>query len=464
MLPFEGNTANDKTYTQTAAVPFVAQQDYTGIVRTRSNIQDLNLENNIGYADALLTISAPTLLLDTPTVITLSPDEQMVFKIESIPAGETLVATLTTLSTGDVQTPYHDLFLRFGQPPTGFDHDAFSQYALTSNQTAVVRNTKLGTYYIGIQSFGGGSTPYDVNVLLRIAKFEIFNLQPSLAAPLGNVTILFSGTLFSNTLQASLVDETTSEVYAALNYYWFNSEEVYATFDSSAIGFGNYTARLTNQVTGGMASLSNSFRIANGIPGQPSVTIRQPESLQVGSSGTIEIFLQNTGNTDILTPLMTLRTQGNAVLQYIDETNTLSPSSEFFFLPLPSRGPGGIIPPGGTAQVHFRISPSEGFLGREALQLSYIEDTEEPHVYLQLRDSLRPNYVPTEVWDTIWSNFLDSVGTSWSSLHRRVSEVVTQYSLVQKRVYSVDDVVNYQLRLAYGFLTGTADQLTLYQP
>jgi len=138
LSPFEGNQANDETYSQSAATPFLAQRDYTGIVRTRTNIQDLNLENNVGISDTLLTINAPTLLLATTTPITLNPVDQVAFRIENVQTEETLVATLTTLSTSGDDSPFHDLFLRFRQPPTGSLHDAFSQYALSSDQKAVV--------------------------------------------------------------------------------------------------------------------------------------------------------------------------------------------------------------------------------------------------------------------------------------------------------------------------------------
>jgi len=73
---------------------------------------------------------------------------------------------------------------------------------------------------------------------------------------------------------------------------------------------------------------------------------------------------------------------------------------------------------------------------------------------LSRRDSLRPSEIPEEIWNTIWSNFLDSVGTVWATFHRRVSELATEYSVAQKKIYSIDEIVNYQLRLAYGYLTG----------
>jgi len=89
---------------------------------------------------------APTLLLDNPTPIDLETGDETVYKIENIPGERTLVATLSVNGV----VVYHDLFLRHRKPPTGYDYDAFSQKALSSNQTAVVRNTRAGTYYLRI--------------------------------------------------------------------------------------------------------------------------------------------------------------------------------------------------------------------------------------------------------------------------------------------------------------------------
>ena len=55
----------------TEATPFIAQQDYSGIVRTRSNVRDPNLENNVKSTVMPLSVNAPTLLLDIPTSIGL---------------------------------------------------------------------------------------------------------------------------------------------------------------------------------------------------------------------------------------------------------------------------------------------------------------------------------------------------------------------------------------------------------
>ena len=458
--PHEGDDTNDERYMLATIAPFIAQQNYTGIIRTRSNIRDFNLENNIGYTDSLLTLNAPSLTLGSVATVALMPGEEKVYRIDFIPGEITLVATLSVSTDSDFS--YHDIFLRYNEPPTGFLHDAFSKNALSSNQTAVVRTTRNGTYYLRIVSSGEGSEIYETQILVKIARFEIIDILPSSAAPLGNVTILFSGTLFSNFLQASLIsDIRPDEVYTAIETYWFSSEEVYATFDITTLGFGTYTVMLTDNTSGTFAQLASKFDIIEGIPGHLSAIVRGPRPLRAGENGIVEVFVANTGNTDILTPIMTLSTGGNALLQLAEENSLLDLASEVNFLPLPTKGPGGILPPGSSTQVYFQVFPSEDFIGRVQLLLSYFESSENPHIYLDQKDNLKPPGIPENVWNTIWSNFLSSVGITWASLNYRVSEILTTLSLAHRKIYSSDEIINYQLQVAHGLLTGENDDKTV---
>ena len=452
--PYGGNPGNDYTFTMTEATPFIAQQDYSGIVRTRSNIRDPNLENNVKSTVMPLSVNAPTLLLDIPTSIGLEAGSEKVYKVENIPGESTLIGTL---SVNEGITAYHDLFLRYKSPPTGYDYDAFSQKALSSNQTAVVRNTKPGTYYLRIESSGSEMQLYNVQVLVKIAQFEILEISPRMAAPVGNVTIFYSGTVFGYFVEASLISMTSpTDIYTASNVYWFNSEEVYATFNASTLPAGMYTAKLTDTTTGQYAQLNNSLEIAQGIPGQLSVLVTPPRRLRAGATGRISLYVHNTGNTDILTPLMTLRTGGNALVRQLDESIFADYATEFNFLPLPTKGPGGILPPGASSQIYFDVVPRNGFEGRDTVQFSYIQDAQkiEPHAYLEQKSELKPPDIPDSVWDSVWQNFLNSMGETWGSFHDRVSKAATELSLVQKKVYSIDDIISYQLQVANGLLTG----------
>ena len=143
-------------------------------------------------------------------------------------------------------------------------------------------------------------------------------------------------------------------------------------------------------------------------------------------------------------------------MRQLDESISTNYATEVNFLPLPTKGPGGILPPGASSQIYFDVIPRAGFEGRDIVRFSHIQDTQksEPHAYLEQKSELKPPDVPENVWEFIWQNFLNSVGKTWGSLHERVSKIVTELSLVQKKVFSIDEIISYQLQVANGFLTG----------
>lgn len=448
--PYLENSNNDVRFGLQASTPFVAQTNYTGFVRTRSNIRDPFLENNIGFTNIPISIRAPILSLGIPTAVTITPGEELVYRIDDVPSDKTLIATLTTTATN----AYHNLFLRYNNPPTGFNFDAFSKYSLSLNQTAVVRNTRAGEYYLRIESIGYRNEPYQIEVLVKIARFEILNISPTVATFMGNITIRFSGTVFSNFLQAELIHETTNQVFTALQVYWFTSEDIYATFNASALPRGVFIVQLIDQQTRSIAQLNNSFTITEGLPGHLSVQVRPPRPLRAGSPGMITVTIENDGSSDLLIPMMILQTGGSSVIRLLHESGSADSTTQYNFIPVPNNGPGGILRPGDIVQLEFEITPRDDFIGSDQLTLSYIQNLNDSHFYINKRDQLKPPHISTPIWEVIWDNFIESVGTTWGSLNQRVSEMATQFSLSKQRVFDINNLIDYQLGISYGLLSG----------
>ena len=481
--PFQGDSSNDASFQQTFITPFVAQLNYTGIVRTRSNLRDPSLENNIGITSMPLSISALSLTLSVPTMIVLTPGEELVYRIDGVPSEETLVATLTTSETG----AYHDLFLRHQKPPTGFNFDATSKSALSFNQRAIVRNSMAGTYYLRIESNGRGSDPYEVEVLVKIAQFEVLSTSPDVGAPLGNVTIRFSGTAFNYNIRGELVHESTGEVYMASKTYWFSSEEVHATFNTVNMSEGTYSPRLQDMDSGTISQMNGSFCIEQGIPGKLTVDVKFPRPLRAGSNGRVPIILRNTGDTDVIIPTVIVSTGSrsrirppiaiNPIQRPIPVPNPrltpgsdpqpilmpdplpvptpLVPEPQSERIPVPPVGPGGTLPRGGSAETETEIVPDEGFAGTDGYNLCSSGSANDDHLYVGERGNLQPPDTPDGVWDMVWNNFMESVGQTWNSFNRRMSDVVTQMSLAHQRMpCNTRDLVDFQIRIADGLLSG----------
>ena len=440
-------------YSTIRSAPFVAQKNYSCILRTRSNIRDPNLSNNIGVSMTPLRINAPTLILGVPTNISIASGDELVYKIENVPSESTLIATLIASENSG----FHDLFLRYRDPPTRSNYDAFSQYSLSHNQTAVIQSTKLGLYYIRIENFGTDTDPYQVQVEVKLAIFEITNVNPVSAAPLGNVTLHLSGTLISNDVEAALINEASSDMITAYSVYWFSSVELYATFDIRNISTGMYSIQLTNTMTNELAQLRNRFEISSGIPGQVSMRLDAPPNLLRGESTIVTLFVQNTGNTDIRTPLMFIRSNRNLQISVVRSGGETADNyaTEIVFLPVPSQGPSGVIPPGVTTKTLFRVLP-QSFRSSfsEFLSVSFLDESQMDyaHSYTDRKQELQPRDIPNDSWDIIWNNFMSSVGETWRTMTERFSDITSRQSLGRRIIGSVDELVELQLRIAQGGL------------
>ena len=438
-------------FSATRMTPFVAQTNYSCILRTRTNIRDPNLANNIGVSATPVRVNAPTLSLATKTNISIASGSELVYKIENVPSERTLIATLIAPESSG----FHDIFLRYRNPPTGSTYDAFSVYTLSYNQTAIVQSTKPGTYYIRIDSFSQNTETYEVEVEVKIATFEITDITPTSAAPHGNVTLSITGTLLSNEIEATLINEATSTVVTASAVYWFSSVEIYATFNISNVSIGIYTVKLTNMKTTQYAVLRNSFHISSGIPGQISTRIDAPQNLLRSDSTIVTLLVQNTGNTDIRTPIMFARSNRNVQISIIDgsgqEEDSYAP--ELVFLPVPLQGPSGIIPPGVTTKTLFRILPNSFRASfSDTLYVSFLDEKQLDlvHSYVDRKQELKPQDIPNDSWDIIWNNFLSSVGETWRTMTEQFSDIANELSTARIKIESVDELVDFQLHIAQG--------------
>ncbi len=449
---FNEDSQNDREYLIERSTPFIAQHSYYGLVRTRSNIRDPNIANNIGSTTSTIELNAPSIMLDQLTNISLVPNDIKVFRIEGISDEETLIATLSS----EQELVYHDLYLRHNQAPTGSNHDAFSQFSLSSHQQTVVRHTRSGNYYLRIESFTNSrvQTIYNANVLVKIARFEIMRIAPDSAAPLGNVTVKISGTVLGYYTSAYLVSITTGIAYKAQKLYWFNSESVYATFDISEMGLGNYSVRLVDNYSGQEAQLNNSFTIVNGIAGQLSVVLERTRALREGEVGDFFIQLQNIGNTDIYSPHVILTGEDNILFSLVDDSGPIDFSNQIDFLGLPLEGPAGILPPGAATQVKLRLKQQLSMSQRAGIFLRIPDNGSAPHAFVNSKSTLKPEYISYDIWDVIWDNFITSFGMTQSTFLQRLSEVASEMSLVGVKAYSVNRIVHYQLEVAYGLFSG----------
>ena len=453
--PFNGGANQDTPYSVTSKLPLIALGGYHGLVKTRSNILDLNHQNNIAVGPKNLNVTFPGLLLDACIDVTLNSEEETSYIVENVPDGKTLIITVNS-STVDA---FHLLFVRHAKPATAYQYDGGPRFALSADQEVVIPETIAGKYYVLMRRSDTSPTVKTSQLCARIAKFEIIRIFPNQVAPLGNATLRFEGTLFGKNIEAFLVNASANERFftKAEVVFRMSSTEVYATFYTMNLVVGTtFHLKLVNVETKEEAISEQSLVITRGGPGQLEAHIDFPEVLLMDDSGSITVSYKNIGDTDILTPLLSLSAIGGKPRLRPIQKDRSSPQTftTVIFLAQPSQGPSGILPPKAYGEVTFDTVQSGSMLGPGRFALGMLDGADQPHVYMNSSEELKPEFLSNELWAPVWQNFLVSVGKSVLSFQNRMSAVSTLLSRSERRVNLVTDLVQFQLDIANGKLAG----------
>ena len=455
--PYNAGANQDTPYSITSKLPLTSLGEYRSLVKTRSNILDQNHQNNIAIGPKNVNVSFPKLPLDGCTDNTLKPGEDSSYIIDNVPDEKTLIVTIS----GNITDAFHDLFVRHSKPATAYQYDGGSKFAFSADQEVVIPETIAGEYYVLIRRYDTSSssqTNKASQLCARIAKFEISRVFPNQVAPLGNATLRFEGTLFGQKLEAFLVNASADENFIrAEKVYRLSSTEVYATFITTNLTVGaTFHVKLVNAESKEEALLERSLAVIRGEPGRLDTHVDFPEVLLVDSPGVITLLYENVGDTDILCPLLSLSVSGGQTkFRPVQKDRQAAQfSSAVMFLAQPIQGPGGILPPKAYGEIVFDTESGGSEEAQETYRVQMLVGGNEPHAYINSSKDLKPEFLSDELWSPVWDNFLVSVGRSASSFQRRMSAVSTLMSMSGRRVNLLTDLVQFQLDMANGKLSG----------
>lgn len=455
--PYNGGANQDTPYSITSELPLTSLGEYHSLVKTRSNILDQNHQNNIAIGPKNLNVSFPRLPLDGCTDVTLKPGEDSSYIVDNVPDEKTLIVTINS----SIPDAFHELFVRHSKPATAYQYDGGSKFALSADQEVIIPETITGEYYVLMRRYDTSSsaqTNKASQLCARIAKFEISRVFPNQVAPLGNATMRFEGTLFGQKLEAFLVNASAAENFIrAEQVYRLSSTEVYATFITTNLTIGaTFHVKLVNSESKEEALLERSLLIRHGEPGRLETHVDFPEVLLVDSPGVITLSYENVGDTDILCPLLSLSVSGEQTqFRPVQKDRQAAQfSSAVMFLAQPIQGPGGILPPKAYGEIVFDTESGGNEEAQETYRVQMLDGNDEPHPYINSSKDLKPEFLSDELWSPVWDNFLISVGRSASSFQRRMSAVSTLLSMSGRRVNLLTDLVQFQLDMANGKLSG----------
>src|SRR5262249_53335409 len=133
-----------------------------------------------------------------------------------------------------------------------------------------------------------------------------------------------------------------------------------------------------------------------------------PSEIRAGRQGRFSVQYTNTGNTDIVAPLLRV-TAPNALLR-LSEQQTFG-GSDLTFLGIAPDGPAGILRPGQRGQVEIDFQAPGPEVPQIDVQL-FRTDLNSVIDWAGLKNSLRPAFVPADGWDAVFANLLTDVGTT----------------------------------------------------
>ncbi|RUZ17283.1 CARDB domain-containing protein, partial [Mesorhizobium sp. M7A.F.Ca.CA.001.09.1.1] len=300
LVPFTGSLLTNDTYTVSipADLPPAKAGQYRLIVR--SDIYNevyegpFNAEsekNNAAPSVNTLSVSVDEMHLGVPLQTTLSTGQVRVYRI-TVSQGETLKVRLT----GSDSNASNELFLRYGDVPTGFLFDAIYQDPLQATQTAVIPATKAGEYYVLIRGHQEPSEDTAVTLLAEVAPFAISRVEVDRGGDSRWVTFDVFGAKFATNAIVKLVRPGIAE-YEPVRYEVLDSTHIKATFDFTDAPHGLYDVKVINP-DGTAAIEPYRYLIERALEPDVTIGLGGPRVLLAGDTGTYGIAFQSLTNVD----------------------------------------------------------------------------------------------------------------------------------------------------------------------
>ena len=445
-LDQKGSAADFSIYENTGKIPPVAKGSYKSIVRTRSNVKDYNLLNNIGVSVLNMSVNPPTISIGENKTYDFNTNEDRTFELTNIPVGIGLIVRLNTL----YELAYHGLFIKRNSPPETYDYDVAYRQIGTTQQTVYLPYTKSGDYYLLVESASAAfKQSYQVSLSVKEAKFEVTGVYPSLLATAGaTASIRISGTLFGRKLRAFLTNDSQIQT-ATTQIYRYTSEEAYATFNSRELSAGTYDVLLQDVGRNRSYELKDAVVVSGlAIEGKLQVDLVTPRALRPGRPGIIDVKIDNAGYSDVSMPLLLLTAEQNIKLLSTQSDVGVLPSENILFFPLNKNRPPSIILPKSTAVYSFRAIPDdEDFVGDVPISLYAAKDELVLAILRKFKLELKPSNVADDVWDIVWRNVERCFGSEPTSLLRTINGRFTQHYAAMN---SVDNLIGHFVGVADG--------------
>ncbi|MDZ4254036.1 MAG: CARDB domain-containing protein, partial [Sulfuritalea sp.] len=254
--------------------------------------------NNRTASGSTLQVSVPVLEVATTLSTTLLPGQSRLYKV-SVAAGETLRATLDS----SVEEGSNELYIRYGDIPTGYAFDAAYTTPVATDQQALIPSTQAGDYYILVRARPGTTgvtTAVPITLRADLLPLSISKVTPDQGGTGDDehrwVTVDIYGSRFK---AGALVKLSRPGVYEAEPVRWqvLDATHIRAIFDERQMPHGLYDVIVTNP-DGERVTEAARYLVERGIEADVALGIGGPRALTPGENALYSVSLQSLTNVD----------------------------------------------------------------------------------------------------------------------------------------------------------------------
>lgn len=365
------------TVAATPLVDNVVEGNYNIIIKTDllNNIVEEDKENNTGTSSTPIYVKVKELAMNVAQSATLANTSRY-YKLV-VPDSLIGSTIMITLKTNDSLTVRNEMFVRSGAIPSPAQFDYRFEIPNYGNQRIVITNVSDPVYYISFNRVSPIALTQNVTIKAEKLPFSILNVQTNSGGNIGNVTVKITGSLFTDSMTATLASGATTIQASAV--YFTNSTVVYATFPLQGKPLGLYDLTLTKK-DNKTATITDGFSIVpanngglitggrinkgagngnepgcdpgaeSGLNSQLVVEMVVPARVLTGRQILIQINYSNPTNFDVPAQSRTLFTEEGMKLSLSREGVATGSKALYFELTEPG-GPPGIIRAGGSGTI-----------------------------------------------------------------------------------------------------------------
>ena len=222
---------------------------------------------------------------------TLDTDQERLFELE-VPADQTLRIRLR----GGGENAIHELYVRHREAPFLNEYDATSETQLASELTAVIPNTKPGTYYILIRGRSEPQVATSVTLIAELLPLAITSIHTDVGGDGRFVTTTIRGARFHENATVKLLRPGFAE-FVPVAWKVIDPATVRATFDFTGAPHGLYDLQVTNP-DGATALIPYRFLVEQAIEPDVTIGLGGPRIVMAGETGLYSVAFQSLSNLD----------------------------------------------------------------------------------------------------------------------------------------------------------------------